>query len=60
MASSSGQKPKLPLAGGWSESTLSKYGPNTVLEPVMNSERRRIWETQVMFPYSLADRTFAF
>jgi hypothetical protein len=26
----------------------------------MNTEKRKIWETQVMFPYSLAGRTYAF
>ncbi|KAK2440660.1 hypothetical protein QL285_012044 [Trifolium repens] len=60
MASSSGRKHKLPLAGGWSESVLKNYAPNTVLEPVMNTERRKIWETQVMFPYSLVDHTYTF
>jgi hypothetical protein len=60
MASSSNQTRKLPLAGGWSEAVLSKLAPHTVLEPVMNTEKRKIWETQVMFPYSITDRTYAF
>jgi hypothetical protein len=60
MASSSTQTKKLPLAGGWSETVLSKLPPNTIFEPVMNMEKRRIWENQVMFPYSLADKTHAF
>ncbi|KAK2422198.1 hypothetical protein QL285_032751 [Trifolium repens] len=60
MASSSGQKQKLPLAGGWSELVLQNFAPNTVLEPVMNAEKRKIWETHVMFPYSLANKTHAF
>jgi hypothetical protein len=60
MASSSGKKQKLPLAGGWSELSLKNYAPNTVLELVMNIEKRKIWETQVMFPYSLANKTYAF
>jgi hypothetical protein len=60
MASSSGQKHKLPLAGKWSESILRSYNPNTVPEPMMNTERRKIWESQVMFPYSVADKTYAF
>lgn len=60
MASSSVQKRQLPLAGKWSESILRSYNPNTVPEPMMNTERRKIWESQVMFPYSIADRTYAF
>jgi hypothetical protein len=60
MASSSGQRRKLPLAGGWSEAVLGKYAPNTVLEPIINTEKRKIWETQVMFPYSVSDNTYAF
>ncbi|KAK2363341.1 hypothetical protein QL285_088336 [Trifolium repens] len=46
MASSSVQTQKLPLAGGWSEAVLSKLPPGTVREPVMNTEKRKIWETQ--------------
>ncbi|WJX53648.1 hypothetical protein P8452_39620 [Trifolium repens] len=60
MASSSTQTKKLHLAGGWSETVLNKLPPNTVPEPVMNTERRKIWENQVMFPYTVADRTYAF
>jgi hypothetical protein len=60
MTSSSNQKRALPLAGKWSESILRNYGPNSIPEPLMNLERRRIWESQVMFPYSLADQTYAF
>jgi hypothetical protein len=60
MASSSNQPRKLPLTGGWSEAVLGKLAPHTVLEPVMNTERRKVWETQVMFPYSITDRTYAF
>jgi hypothetical protein len=60
MASSSSQTKKLPLAGGWSEAVLSKLPPNTVLEPVMNTEKRKFWENQVMFPYTIANRTCAF
>jgi hypothetical protein len=60
MTSSSGKTRKLPLAGGWSEAVLSKYAPNTVLEPIMNTEKRKIWESQVMFPYSIYDKTYAF
>jgi hypothetical protein len=60
MASNSNQQKPLPLAGKWSESILRNYGLNTVPEPLMNTERRKIWETQVMFPYSLADQTYAF
>ncbi|WJX32837.1 hypothetical protein P8452_21118 [Trifolium repens] len=60
MASGSTQTKKLPLAGGWNEAVLSKLPPNTVLEPVMNTEKRKIWENQVMFPYTIADRTCAF
>jgi hypothetical protein len=60
MASSSVQAKKLPFAGGWSEAVLSKLPPDTVLEPVMNTERRKIWENQVMFPYTIAGRTCAF
>jgi hypothetical protein len=60
MTSSSNQKRALPLAGKWSESILRNYGPNSIPEPLMNLEQRRIWESQVMFPYSLADQTYAF
>ncbi|KAK2409177.1 serine/threonine-protein phosphatase 7 long form protein [Trifolium repens] len=60
MASSSTQTKKLPLAGGWSETVLSKLPPNIVFEPVMNMEKRRIWENKVMFPYTIADYTCAF
>jgi hypothetical protein len=31
-----------------------------MLEPVMNTERRRIWESQVMFPYSITDQVYSF
>jgi hypothetical protein len=60
MASSSNKKWVLPLAGKWSESILRSYGPNTVPEPLMNLERCKIWESQIMFPYSFADQTYAF
>jgi hypothetical protein len=60
MASSSNQKRALPLAGKWSESILKRYGPNNVPEPLMNMDRRKLWETLVMFPYSLAGETYAF
>ncbi|KAK2382187.1 hypothetical protein QL285_069735 [Trifolium repens] len=60
MASSSNQKRALPLAGKWSESIFTNYGPDTVPEPLVNLERRKLWENLVMFPYSIADQIYAF
>jgi hypothetical protein len=60
MASISNQKRALPLAGKWSESILRNYEPNRVPEPLMNMERRKLWETLVMLSYSLTYQPYAF
>ncbi|MCH81851.1 hypothetical protein A2U01_0002644 [Trifolium medium] len=58
MASGSNQQEELPLAGKWTDENLKGYAPNQVPEPV--TRLKSLWETQVIFPYSLNGTTHAF
>ncbi|MCI39092.1 hypothetical protein A2U01_0060321, partial [Trifolium medium] len=46
MASGSGIKEILPMAGKWSDITTNTYEANQVPEPPLKLEHKKIWETQ--------------
>jgi hypothetical protein len=58
MASCSTVEDALPLAGNWKDDDLKNCGPNQVLVPVLRL--KTLWETQMMFPYSLNNTVYAF
>jgi hypothetical protein len=58
MASSSHTKEPLPLAGKWNDEDLKTCGANQVLVPALRL--KKLWETQVVFPYSLNGTVYAF
>lgn len=60
MASSSGAKKTLPLAGKWTDMTLKHHQPNQVPEPTFNTKQQQIWDKQVLIPYSVDKTVHAF
>ncbi|PNX84427.1 hypothetical protein L195_g040487 [Trifolium pratense] len=60
MASSSNTRKLLPYAGKWTTNTLSTYEEGTVPEPSLRLDLQKIWESQVIFPYSINNLVHAF
>ncbi|MCI72605.1 CAP-Gly domain-containing linker protein 1-like, partial [Trifolium medium] len=60
MASGSGTKEALPIAGKWSDLTTNAYEADQVPEPPLKLEHKKIWETQVIFPYTLTKIVHAY
>ncbi|PNX61720.1 hypothetical protein L195_g052602, partial [Trifolium pratense] len=60
MASSSNVEKFLPYAGKWTTATLSSYEEDVVPEPSLRTSLQKVWETQVIFPYSINNLVHAF
>ncbi|GAU19661.1 hypothetical protein TSUD_240090 [Trifolium subterraneum] len=58
MADSSQTSEELPIAGKWWRDELKGCESTQVLEP--SRRNKEIWEKQVIFPYSLDNKTYAF
>ncbi|GAU30389.1 hypothetical protein TSUD_58010 [Trifolium subterraneum] len=58
MADSPQTSEELPIAGKWWRDELKGCESTQVLEP--SRRNKEIWEKQVIFPYSLDNKTFAF
>ncbi|XP_045831589.1 uncharacterized protein LOC123922982 [Trifolium pratense] len=60
MASGSDIGKTLPYAGKWTTTTLSSYDEDVVPEPSLRLDLQKVWESQVIFPYSVDNLVHAF
>ncbi|MCI28109.1 hypothetical protein A2U01_0049309 [Trifolium medium] len=60
MASSSQTRIEVPLAGKWKSLTVKDDGQSFVPEPHGDKEKKEIWESQVMIPFSVSGTVYAF
>ncbi|PNX59721.1 hypothetical protein L195_g051561, partial [Trifolium pratense] len=60
MASNSNVGKTLPYAGKWTTTVLSSYDEDVVPEPSLRLDLQKVWESQVIFPYSIDNFVHAF
>ncbi|KAK2374211.1 hypothetical protein QL285_075189 [Trifolium repens] len=51
---------EIPSAGKWTDLMVLVNGEEVIPEPVGSERERKIWTTQLMFPFSLKKENYAF
>jgi hypothetical protein len=60
MASNSIDQPIVPIAGKWTNFNVKNDGEQVVPKPHGNEKQKKIWESSLMIPFSVAGDVYAY